>query len=252
MEFETIQLRVEPPVCRITLHRPEAGNAITAALVDECRRALKHHAHGDSVHIVVLEGSSESFCLGADFRDYAESRDAMADPEALYDLWAELAQGPFVSIAHVRGKANAGGVGFAASCDIVLADRSAEFSLSELLFGLLPACVLPFLIRRVGAQRAHYMTLTTKSVPAQQAFDWGLVDACADDSVDLLRKHLLRLKHLPKAGIRRYKSYRGGLDAILAQSRAAAVATNRQLFSDPEILKAIRRFAETQRFPWED
>jgi polyketide biosynthesis enoyl-CoA hydratase PksH len=111
--------------------------------------------------------------------------------------------------------------------------------------------VLPFLIRRIGAQKAHYMALTTKPIAAPQAVEWGLADACAEDSEDLLRKHLLRLRHVPKAGIRRYKAYAESLDLALSQARTVAVSTNRALFSDPEILEAIHRYTETNLFPWE-
>jgi polyketide biosynthesis enoyl-CoA hydratase PksH len=251
MEFATIRMRIEPPVCIIRFDQPVGRDGINATLVDECRRALDQAA--EAVHIVVLEGSPEIFCLGADFEAYMPGREpSAADPEALYSVWHQLASGPFVSIARVRGKAHAGGVGFAAACDIVLADQSAEFSLPELLFGLVPACVLPFLIRRIGHQRAHYMTLSTRPISVQQALEWGLVDAWADDSEDLLRKHLLRLRRLPKAGVGRYKAYMSGLNPILTDTRSAAVDLNRALFSDPDILEAIRRFARAGLFPWQD
>jgi polyketide biosynthesis enoyl-CoA hydratase PksH len=251
MTFETIKLRLEPPVCTIQIDRAAASNSINRTLVDECGQALAT-CEEPSVHIVVIEGLPEVFCSGADFHDYAEdaARNAV-DPDALYQLWQRLACGPYISIAHVRGKANAGGVGFAAACDIVLADTAAQFSLSELLFGVYPACVLPFLIRRVGFQRAHYMTLTTKPVMVEQALDWGLVDDGAADSAALLRKHLLRLRRLQKTGIRSYKTYANALNPILTQSRAAAVAANRDLFADPANRAAIGRFARTGLFPWE-
>jgi polyketide biosynthesis enoyl-CoA hydratase PksH len=251
MNYDTIRVRVEQSTCFLTLHRPDAGNAINRTMVDECRHALQ--SCEDSVNVVVLEGLPGVFCLGADFHDHpAGNPDTVADPEALYDLWAQLARGPFVSIAHVRGKVNAGGVGFVAACDIVLADQSAEFGLSELLFGLFPACVLPFLVRRVGFQRAHYLTLTTKPAAIQQALDWGLVDASDRDSEALLRKHLLRLRHLSKAGISGYKAYMSGLDTVLTEARSAAIAANRALFSNPGNVAAIARFARTGLFPWED
>jgi len=53
-----------------------------------------------------------------------------------------------VVIAKVEGKVNAGGVGLVAASDIVVAHTQATFGLSEALFGLLPACVMPFLIRK--------------------------------------------------------------------------------------------------------
>ena len=252
MTYASIKLRVEPPVCTITIDRAEAGNSINRVLVEECRQALIA-CEQPSIHVVVIEGLPEIFCSGADFHDYAEDveRDAV-DPDALYAVWERLASGPFVSIAQVRGKANAGGVGFAAACEIVLADNSAQFGLSELLFGVYPACVLPFLIRRVGFQRAHFMTLTTKPVTAAQALDWGLVDDCEADSAALLRKHLVRLRRLSKAGIRDYKAYANSLNPILSQSRAAAVTANRALFADPANREVIARFVRTGLFPWEE
>jgi polyketide biosynthesis enoyl-CoA hydratase PksH len=173
------------------------------------------------------------------------------DPEALYDLWLRLATGPFVTIAHVRGRANAGGIGFVAASDIVLADEGARFSLSELLFGLYPACVLPFLVRRVGFQRAHYLTLTTQPITARQACEWGLVDAIDEQGHTALRRHLQRLRRLSKPAIRRYKTYMRGLERQLVDSRALAVQGNREIFGDAHNLQAISHYVATGVFPWE-
>jgi polyketide biosynthesis enoyl-CoA hydratase PksH len=251
MNFKTIESHVTGPVCTLRLQRPDAGNAINGTMVTECRQVLA--TLPAAVHIVVVEGAAEVFCLGADFEDVAagEKSDAV-DPAALYALWSDLALGPFISLAHVRGKAQAGGVGFAAACDIVLANQTAEFGLPELLFSLFPACVLPFLIRRIGFQKAHYLTLTTKPIGVREACDWGLVDAHDANSEDLLRKHLLRLRRLPKAGIQRYKAYASGLAPSLALAREPAIAANRAVFADPTALDAIRRFTQTGHFPWED
>lgn len=173
------------------------------------------------------------------------------DPCPLYDLWLKLATGPYITISHVRGKANAGGVGFVAASDIVLADQSAQFSLSELLFGLFPACVLPFLIRRIGFQKAHYLTLMTQPVSVEQAHTWGLVDAHDAQSESLLRQHLLRLRCLSKTAVLRYKRYMSKLDDALFASRSLAVAANQEIFSDTGNLEKISRFVETGQFPWE-
>jgi len=151
----------------------------------------------------------------------------------------------------VRGKANAGGVGFVAASDIVLADETAQFSLSELLFGLYPALVLPFLVRRVGFQKAHYLTLMTQPISAKQAFEWGLVDAFEPQSETLLRRHLLRLRRLSKMAIRRYKSYMGHVGAPLLDLKGPAVAANREIFADTDNLSAISRYVDHGVFPWE-
>ncbi|MDO9106858.1 MAG: enoyl-CoA hydratase/isomerase [Methylovulum sp.] len=251
MDYQTIQLRYEPPVCFLKLFSPQTNNTITLLMIDECLHALA--ACAASMQIIVLEGLPECFCLGADFQGLHNQSTEEQDqtPERFYDLLIQLANGAFVSIAHVRGKVNAGGLGLVAACDIVLADESATFGLSELLFDLFPACVLPFLIRRIGFQKAHYMALMTKAIPIQQALDWGLVDAYEAHSEALLRKHLLRLRYLSKAGILNYKRYMAALDNSLWQARPLAIAANRELFSDAGNLEKINRYVQTGQFPWE-
>lgn len=250
----TIDVRFDAEVCYIRFARPEAGNTITHALIDDVGHALR--LCETQARIVVLEGSPQAFCLGADFAGIRQELEAGRqfpdqDPAPLYDLWQKLARGPFVSIAHVRGKANAGGVGFVAACDIVLCDETAVFSLSEMLFGLMPACVLPFLIRRVGFARANLLTLGTQTLSARQAEQWGLVDACEENGENLLRKHLLRLKRLTKPAIARYKRYAGELDGFFSAARPAALQANIDVFSDPVNLENIRRYVSTGRFPWD-
>lgn len=254
MNYQTIRVRYEGPVCFLQLYRPDAGNAINDLMIEECGQVLAECERSAAV-IVVIEGLSDLFCLGADFsaihREQRKKAPVYSSPEPFYDLLSKLARGPYVTISHVRGKANAGGVGLAAACDIVLAESGAVFSLSELLFGLFPACVLPFLIRRIGFQKAHYMTLSTLPVPAERACEWGLADACGDDGESLLRRHLLRLRRLSKTGIARYKQYVSRLDDLPVQARSGAIAANREIFSDPGTLEGIFRYVEEGRFPWE-
>lgn len=249
MDYQTILVRVEHSVCYIKINRQEVNNTINALLVNECLHLLAAINH-DQVHLVVLEGFSHVFCSGADFKDISTNH--FIAPELLYSLWEQLACSYFISIAHIQGQVHAGGVGLASACDLVLASQNVEFSLPELLFSLFPACVLPFLIRRIGFQRAHYMALTTKSIKASQALDWGLVDAVEIDSNALLRKYLIRLRRLSKSGIKNYKTYINKLDTSLQQAKQIAISANRTMFSNTDILKKIDRYTRTGHFPWEN
>lgn len=233
----------------ITLTRPETGNVLNAGLVTQLSDAVSGCEAADGPKVLVLRGGAQVFCAGGDFQAAAAGDDL--DPASLYDLWARLACGPFVSVAVVSGRVTAGGVGLVAACDLVLADESASFTLSELLFGLYPACVLPFLTRRVGAQRGHYMTLSTQAVGAEQALAWGLADAVESTVDGLLRKHLLRLRHLDKAAIGRYKQYRAELDGVIDGARPLALEANRRMFADPTIRAGISRYVAEGKFPWE-
>lgn len=254
MSYQTIKVRFQEPVCFLQLHRPEANNSINDLLVEECLSVLE--LCDESITVIVIEGLPEVFCFGADFSGIRQAtlsgKQSEHDPEPLYNLWLKLACGPYITVTHVRGKVNAGGIGFVAASDIVLADETALFSLSELLFGLFPACVLPFLIRRIGFQRAHYLTLMTQPITAEQAYKWGLVDAYDMHSESLLRKHLLRLRRLSKKAISRYKLYTGELNDTLLRSKSLALAANQEIFSDSRNLEGIIRYVETGQFPWEN
>jgi polyketide biosynthesis enoyl-CoA hydratase PksH len=247
--YETIKVQFQGPICFLQIHRPEANNTINGQLIADCNHALS--ACEELATIVVLSGSPEVFCFGADFKAIATSRQQDISTEQLYDLWLRLATGPYVTISHVRGKANAGGMGFVAASDVVLADETAQFSLSELLFGLYPACVLPFLIRRLGFQKAHYLTLMTQPISTKQAHEWGLVDAWEPASDALLRRHLQRLQRVSKTAIRRYKTYMSRIGLPLQNLKSQAVAGNLEIFSDRDNLHAITRYVEQGLFPWE-
>lgn len=256
MSFDTLKVRFQDSICFLQFHRPEANNTINSQLISECVDVIDRCRQ--SITVLVLEGLPDVFCFGADFGEIRAAAtttggrtQSQPSPEPLYDLWLRLTTAPFFVVAHVRGKTNAGGMGFVAASDIVIADDTAVFSLSELLFGLLPACVLPFLIRRIGFQKANYLTAMTQTIDVSQALQWGLVDASDVNSEALLRKHLLRLRRLNSTAIARYKRLANELRGAVADDRRAAIAANKEVFSDPSNLAGISRYVETGLFPWE-
>jgi polyketide biosynthesis enoyl-CoA hydratase PksH len=240
----SVELRQIGTIWRVKLIQPEINARLVADLADAV-----HRCEAAMGTVLVLEGTAESFCVGGDLQ--ATTDGVPYDPAPLYDLWQRLSDGPFVSVAAVSGRVTAGGVGLAACCDMVLANRTASFSLSELLFGLHPACVMPFLVRRVGAQRAHYMTLSSAAISAPEALAYGLADAVADDGEMLLRTHLVRLRRLSRDAIARYKSHRAVQDDSIIRSRDAALAANRAMFADPVVRESIGRYVRDAKFPWE-
>lgn len=249
ISFETIVTETKGNVYTVQMNRPEAGQTFNDLLLDEFHQALD--LCEENISVVLLKGLPDIFCAGADFREILKLGHGQ-NAQNMYNLWLRLAQGPFISVAYVQGKVSAGGVGFAASCDIVLADNTANFCLSEMLFGLHPACVLPFLSRRIGHQRARYMTLTTQPVSVQQAAEWGLVDAYADNIERLLHRHLLRLKVIDQASIAAYKRYVSQLSGELLHSRPLAVAENLRIFDNPDYIGRINKYIMYGRMPWEN
>lgn len=253
MEWNTITADYTENICVIRFNRPEAKNCINDTMVEELERVFEQCEKRSSV--VVLEGNEKYFCFGADFHAISEKMNEdsqrQGNPGQLYDLWSKMTQLSCIVIAHVKGSVNAGGMGFVSASDLVIADESAMFSLSELLFGLMPAMVLPFLIRKVGYSKANFLTLTTKPVDAVKAYESGLVDLYSKKSDMVLKQNMVRLKRIPKDGIARYKAYVNRICPIPEESRQKAIEANIDVFSDPINLQRIYNFSQKGIYPWE-
>lgn len=253
---ELIRVSKKGDICTLQFYRPERKNTLNKEMIEECLRVVCECEQ--NAKILVIKGLPDVFCFGADFswmdeQDYTSNQQGQEhDPSLLYDLWLRIAMGPFISIALVEGRVNAGGMGFVAACDIVLSGTNAEYSLSELIFGILPACVMPFLAKKTGYQRANYMTLMTSPFTARELLYWGLIDAVSDNPDELLRRHLLRLRRLPRDGIIRHKRYMNKLNPMLIDLQDMAVEENRSTFSLPSVISNISRYVESGKLPWED
>lgn len=170
-------------VARLVLDRPDVRNAFNAAMIGELSQALAILASegGDRVRVLLLEGEGPVFCAGADLaymRDQGQvSREANLDhARELGRMFQRLAGFPTPVVSCVRGAAIGGGLGLAACSDFVLADPSAIFATSEVLLGLAPAIISPYLVRRLGLAFAAPMMFTGRRCPAGEALAMGLVN----------------------------------------------------------------------------
>nr|WP_013933280.1 enoyl-CoA hydratase/isomerase [Pseudoalteromonas sp. SANK 73390]CBK62728.1 tmlJ [Pseudoalteromonas sp. SANK 73390] len=253
--YEMIKVNHNADICTIQFDRPKHRNTLNKQMIEECLHVIAECEERSK--IVIIKGLPDVFCFGADFswmneQEYTNNQQGSEhDPSMLYTLWRRIALGPFISIAAVEGRVNAGGMGFVAACDIVLSGSRAQYSLSELIFGILPACVMPFLIKKVGEQKAHYMTLMTSPFSANEITQWGLADAVADDLDELLRRHLLRLRRLPRDGIVRHKNYMNTLNPQLLEHEQVAIQENRATFTLPSVVANIGRYVQSGKLPWE-
>jgi len=252
---ETIIVRSDGPVVRVQINRPDANNSINTLLVQELHAVLDSAEKDSTARVFVLEGLPDVFCSGNDFDALAaagsEQLSDEADVQKFFDLLIRLGAGPLISVAVVQGRAQAGGVGIVAACDLALAAPTASFALSEMLFGLVPACVLPFIGRRIGMRRARHLALTTLPLNVSQALDWGLIDESADNLDRLLKLRLSRLSCLDRDAVVRLKNFVGQLEPIGENVRQLAVGTITPLINDPAIREGIRRFVQEGVYPWQ-
>ena len=246
MEYQTLKISHQHGVQRIQIYRPEANNSINSQMATELLLTLQAAEEEEKTKVLILEGLPDFFCTGMDFEELTRGRKEGIDPKAefnsYYNILKQMSQCNKVIVSLVHGKVQAGGVGLVAASDLVIAEPTATFVLSELLFGLLPACVLPFLIRRVGFQKAYRLALTTQPISVADAYNWGLVDEYSSDTSRLMSKYIRRLKCLPPSGVKELKEYIRGLWIIQEETQNFAVNKASSLIADPTVQKKINTF----------
>jgi len=175
-----------------TLNRPEAKNALNAAIVDGLFSLADLLAIDGSARALVLRGAGGSFCAGGDIKEFAGQMMA-ADPSPgepdpveisnrrFGDLLLKLDALPQAVISIVEGAAFGGAMGFIAVSDVAIAAPDAKFSLSETTLGLAPAQIGPFVVRKIGLFNARRLALTGRRFGADEAARTGFVDEIAAD-----------------------------------------------------------------------
>jgi methylglutaconyl-CoA hydratase len=175
-----LQLHFDGGVSTVTLNRPEVRNAFNDEVITELTAVFTELGQREEVRCVVLAGSGPAFCAGADLNwmkrmaDYTRDEN-VADAAALAHMLRVIYRCPKPTIARVQGDAYAGGTGLVAVCDIAVAVDGAQFCLSEVKLGLIPATISPYVIRAMGARAAHRYFLTAERFSAAEALRIGFV-----------------------------------------------------------------------------
>jgi methylglutaconyl-CoA hydratase len=176
-------------VGRITLNRPDVRNAFNDDVIAELTEAFKDMGSRPDVRCIVLAAQGSAFCAGADLNwmrrmaDYSYDEN-LADAGKLAAMLHTIAACPRPTIAAVQGDVYAGGTGLVAACDMAVAVDTAQFCISEVKIGLIPATISPYLIRAMGIRAAQRYWLTAERFSAAEAHRIGLVSEVT--SVDAL------------------------------------------------------------------
>jgi methylglutaconyl-CoA hydratase len=181
MGLETVEVSVDNQVAWVALNRPDVRNAFNEVMIAELTTVLGRLEEDTSVRVVVLTGKGKAFCSGADlnwmkkmkgFTVEENYKDALELAELMFRLYSL----PKPTIAMVNGASIGGSNGLVAACDIAVASHRAEFSLSEVKIGLIPACIGPYLLRKIGEAACRELFLSGERISAGQAKELGLVN----------------------------------------------------------------------------
>jgi methylglutaconyl-CoA hydratase len=187
MNNNTLLLTINNHIAMLTLNRPEIHNAFDDALIKNLTEQLQQLDKDPNVRVVLLTANGKSFSAGADMNwmqrmaQYSEQenlQDALAMARMMYALY-HLSK---PTIALVQGAAYGGGVGLVACCDIALATPQANFCLSEVKLGLIPAAIGPFVIAAIGERAARRYFLTAEKFDPQEAHRLGLIHQIVNEN----------------------------------------------------------------------
>jgi enoyl-CoA hydratase len=176
-DYETVLVERRGAVGIVTLNRPNALNALSAALIRDLNAAFDDLEPDEAIGAIVIAGSERAFAAGADIKEMAEKTYMQAYQEDFITSgWERVAQCRKPVVAAVQGVALGGGCEIAMMCDIVIAADTARFGQPEILLGVLPgAGGTQRLPRFIGKAKAMDLCLTGRMMDAAEAERAGLV-----------------------------------------------------------------------------
>lgn len=173
--METLRIETDARgVATLWLARPDKHNALSAQMIDELTAAAAQLGADGSVRVVVLAAMGKSFCAGGDLGWMQQQMAADADTRragarALALMLNALNELPKPLIGRVHGNAFGGGVGMMSVCDVAVGARGARFGLTETRLGLIPATIGPYVVARMGEDRARRVFMSARIFDAAEA-----------------------------------------------------------------------------------
>jgi 2-(1,2-epoxy-1,2-dihydrophenyl)acetyl-CoA isomerase len=180
-------------VCRITLDRPEAKNALSIEMRDALVAAVRAGRADPAVRALLITGTGDAFCAGMDLSASTVARaggggfDTRSTAEALrvgvQALVRELWELDKPTVAAVNGVAVGPGAHLALACDFVVVHESTRFLWSFARWGLVVDAGGAYLLPRlVGLPRAKAMVMLGEGATGRDAVGLGLAYKCVDEA----------------------------------------------------------------------
>ncbi len=181
MNYSSISFSVAEGICTITIERPDKLNALNKQVFDELNHAIDQVYVNEEIKSVMITGRGEkAFVAGADISEFLEiSSSKGADLAARgMAVFFKIEDCPKPVVAAINGFALGGGCELAMACHFRYASENARFGQPEVNLGLIPGYGgTQRLTNLIGKGRAMELMLTGKIISAQEAVNWGLVNA---------------------------------------------------------------------------
>jgi 2-(1,2-epoxy-1,2-dihydrophenyl)acetyl-CoA isomerase len=239
MNYQTLKFEVSDQIATITLHRPDAANALNRQMGDELLRVANHCASNSDIRAVIVTAQGKMFCAGGDVTGFADADNPgellRAITSGLHAAIQRFQRMDAPLVVAVNGVAAGAGMSIAASGDFVLAAESAKFTMAYTRIGLSPdGSSTFFLPRLVGPLKAKELMMRNPVLTAAEALELGLVSQVVPDD-ELMDQALGTARELAAGPTRAYgeikrlvaDSFNSSLDTQLErETRAIAELAN--------------------------
>lgn len=223
MQEPVVLCAVDPRgVATVTFNRPQLNNAYNGDVIEGLVAAFTQLGADPRVRVVVLRGNGPHFQAGADLTWIDQVRTSSAEENlAVSRRTAGAVQALNVferpTVALVHGGCFGGGIGIIAACDVVIAERSALFAISEARWGLHASIIIPQLNAAMGVRQVRRYALSCERFDAERAQQLGLVhELCEPGGLDEAAAAVLdALLHSEPGAValtKRYALREAGLD----------------------------------------
>jgi 2-(1,2-epoxy-1,2-dihydrophenyl)acetyl-CoA isomerase len=244
MSDAPVVVSMDGSVAVVRLNEPKTMNAMSASVREGMTREIPRLLGEAAVRCLVITGTDGAFCAGGDIRNMDDARptDTLARMQRSYKGWVgHLLKAEKPVVMAVNGAAAGAGVSLALMGDLIIASRTAYFTTAFTRLGVVPDLgLIATLPRAIGMARAKDMLLTSRKVPAEEAWQMGLVARLVEPA-ELMPKALEAAHALANSPtvtlglIKRLllRAYEGSLDEYLeAESFAQAVAMSTDDFRE--------------------
>jgi 2-(1,2-epoxy-1,2-dihydrophenyl)acetyl-CoA isomerase len=249
---DRLLVSLEAGVKRITFNNPARRNSVDFETMRRFTETIKE-SFEDETRVIVITGAGDSFCAGADLQaGLSGVRDVTTDlREVINPGVLAMRNLPKPVIARVHGHAAGIGCNYALAADIIVASDQAFFSQAFIKIGLMPdGGGTFFLSRLVGYNKAFELMALGDPVPAQQAFEMGMLNRVVaaselDATVDAMAD---RLASAPAIALAKIKAgLANGLQSDLASALEFEAAGQGECFRSADFMEGVAAFLQKRK-----
>jgi enoyl-CoA hydratase len=254
METTSILTEQHERVGLILLNRPKALNALNSTVMEELAAAMQAFDQDPGIGAIVITGDERAFAAGADIKEMAEASAVDMLKMDRISRWDRIRGVKKPVIAAVSGWCLGGGNELAMACDMIVASESAKFGQPEINLGVMPgAGGTQRLTRAVGKAIAMEMVLNNRTMTAEEALQYGLVNRVVpvevylDEALRLAQEIAIRA---PLAVQFAKEAVNHAFESFLADGIADERRSFYFLFSSEDQKEGMKAFVEKRDAEW--